>query len=246
MKNLLQDSDSQRRFSYRRRKAIMQPKLILFDLSDTLIDTRNFFRGRNIKINKKILELFEIKKTEEEILNALKASYRMTEKLWKRELSFFQILCQNLGVKVSKSRAVRMDNLFRKEFLESVRLKSSVQYVLSNLKRRGFIIAIISNYDEKTIIELLRHFRIRKYFSFIIGIDTTGLEKAKLKPFIYALEKTKIEPCEALMVGDDERQDIIPAKRLGMKTIKIKLKELEESSADLIIEDLKDLVDLLC
>jgi FMN phosphatase YigB (HAD superfamily) len=219
---------------------------IFVDLSDTLVDTDNFFKGKNVKATKEILELFGFKKTEKEILEALRVSYKEAEEFWRKKLSFFLLICRNLGIKISESKALEMDTLFRRKFLRSIKLKNSADYVLFKLREHGYKVAIISNYDESTISELLRSFRIEKYFEFIVGIDTTGVEKAKLEPFIYALNELRLKPEEVLMVGDDEHQDVIPAKRLGIKTVRILSNKAEKSEADFVIENLDSLVKLLC
>lgn len=216
-------------------------KGIFFDLSETLIDTKNFFKGKHIRINKQILSSYGIQKHLKEIEHAMRKTYLKMEKYWKRNTSFSFILCKNLGIHVSKNIAKKMDEEFRKKFIETVELKPYVKCTLSTLSE-SYVLAVISNYDNKTNEEILTKFNIRRYFKLVVGIDTTGMEKRKIIPFKFALRKLKLTPNEVLMVGDDERQDINPAKKIGIKSVRIIGRDNEKTIADFQIKELKELI----
>lgn len=88
----------------------------------------------------------------------------------------------------------------------------------------------------------LKDFGILDYFSSIFSSAEFGL----------ALQKTNCLPQQAIMIGDRLDNDIIPAKRIGMKTIWIKqgfsrlaqAKNLEER-ADWTVEKLIDVLPIL-
>lgn len=60
---------------------------------------------------------------------------------------------------------------------------------------------------------------IGKYFDRVIASAESGVAKPDLKIFTMALDKAKCDPSHAFMVGDRLDNDIIPAKKLGMKTV---------------------------
>ncbi|MBK6910120.1 MAG: HAD family hydrolase [bacterium] len=53
----------------------------------------------------------------------------------------------------------------------------------------------------------------------MISAGEYGLYKPDLRVFQHALERLRIEPHEALMVGDRPDNDVVPAKLLGIKTL---------------------------
>nr|MDO8080309.1 HAD family hydrolase [Candidatus Freyarchaeota archaeon] len=229
-------------------------KCVFFDVGGTLVDVKDFFRGRHIEADREILEQFGFKRTGEEVMVAVEKARMAKESLNLRgAVCFFQVLCQNLGIKVSNGVALEMDYLFIEKFSRDVELLDSVRFTLAELGRRGFRMAIISNFDEKFVRNVLRFFEIGEYFELVVGRDTTGLKKGELEPFRYALEKLGLKPCEVVMVGDDEYQDILPAKKLGIKTVKVEIgeganvsKELKEKSyADFAIKKLSALLEIL-
>lgn len=98
----------------------------------------------------------------------------------------------------------------------------------------------------------LENFGIRKYFDVIVASAEEGVEKPDRRIFEIALERAGIEASEAVMVGDRIDNDIVPAKKMGMKTIWVKqgnggfwkISGAEEK-ADLEAETLSDIVDML-
>ena len=100
--------------------------------------------------------------------------------------------------------------------------------------------------------ERLKDFGILDYFSTIFSSAEFGLAKPDPAIFRLALQKTNCLPQQAIMIGDRLDNDIVPAKRIGMKTIWIKqgfsrlaqVKNLEER-ADWTVEKLTDVLPIL-
>ncbi len=57
-----------------------------------------------------------------------------------------------------------------------------------------------------------------KIFKEIVTAETVVVTKPHEKGFLYILHKTKLPPASHLMIGDRDRVDLAPAKKLGMKT----------------------------
>ena len=67
--------------------------------------------------------------------------------------------------------------------------------------------------------ERIDNWGIGQYFEVVMASAEAGCAKPDPKIFTMALQKAKCEPGEAFMVGDRLDNDIIPAKKLGMKTV---------------------------
>ena len=92
---------------------------------------------------------------------------------------------------------------------------------------------------------------IGKYFDLVMASAETGVAKPDLKIFTMALDKAKCDPSHAFMVGDRLDNDIIPAKKLGMKTVWVRQGfaiyqsiDDEEKKPDYIVDSIDELVDL--
>src|SRR3989344_7142080 len=102
-----------------------------------------------------------------------------------------------------------------------VHLFDDSERIIDKLKK-DFRIGMITNIYELTAIKFKD-----KYFNFLKKFDTinlscdVGLMKPDYRIFNNTLTELCVNPDEAVMVGDNTRRDIIPAKELGMKTILI-------------------------
>ena len=92
---------------------------------------------------------------------------------------------------------------------------------------------------------------IGKYFDVVVASAEEGCAKPDLKIFSLALERAKCEPAEAFMVGDRLDNDIVPAKKLGMKTVWVRQGSAiyqtiddESKRPDYIVDSIEELVDL--
>lgn len=70
--------------------------------------------------------------------------------------------------------------------------------------------------------ERLQRFGLLRYFDFVIASADVKLFKPDPRIFLLALEKAGCEPHQAVMIGDRPDNDIYPAKRLGLRTIRVR------------------------
>ena len=86
----------------------------------------------------------------------------------------------------------------------------------------------------------------------MIASAEEGVAKPDPRLFEIALERASCLPSQAVMIGDRIDNDIIPAKRLGMKTIWIKQGfgqywqvSKDEERADAVVNNLSDICRIL-
>jgi len=97
--------------------------------------------------------------------------------------------------------------------------------VLTELKRKGFKLGIITNTvtsREEHVRTALRKIDIEKYFDYVSTSVDVGHEKPDERIFMTALRALKVKPYEAAMVGNRISSDIVGGNRMGMKTILFK------------------------
>ena len=83
---------------------------------------------------------------------------------------------------------------------------------------KKYKIGIIANQNPGTPARM-KKYGLAQYLDLIIASAEEGLEKPDLKIFELALERAGCLPENAVMIEDRLDNDIIPAKRLGLKTI---------------------------
>ena len=121
--------------------------------------------------------------------------------------------------------------------------------VLSGLYGK-YKLGIIANQSAGTQ-NRIDNWEIGQYFDIVVASAEAGCAKPDLRIFTMALSKAKCEPAEAYMVGDRLDNDILPAKKLGMKTVwvrqgyaRFQCVDDESKRPDYIVDSIDELTDL--
>ena len=123
--------------------------------------------------------------------------------------------------------------------------------VLRQLSDMGYKIGIIANQSAGTA-QRLEKWGLLKYISLVLSSAEEGIAKPESEIFLRALSRAECEPCEAVMIGDRLDNDIYPAKKLGMKTVRVKQgiaayqnPQGEAYTADFTVNSLYEIIDIL-
>jgi putative hydrolase of the HAD superfamily len=115
---------------------------------------------------------------------------------------------------------------FEKEFLDSMKLDKDVLRVIEYLKKRGYLLGILSNIPKEWGNYLIVKFGLNKYFSTIIFSGEYGTRKPNEKLYEIFVEIAKVKPENCYFI-DDNLINLKEARFLLMKTIWIKKEEQE-------------------
>lgn len=145
-------------------------------------------------------------------------------------------------------------NIYREYYKEKGmyenRLFDGVLDLLKNLKNQGKIIALATSKPKIFAIEILKHFEIYEYFSYIGGSDLDGILDTKEKVIKDVLINLKIEDTSKVVMIGDRKYDMIGASNLNIDTIGVlfgygTILELEKYNPKYIAETVEDLSELL-
>ncbi len=125
--------------------------------------------------------------------------------------------------------------------VQSQHLKSNKSLLeeLSKYFRPG----IISNFSGNLDL-ILKEFELADFFEFTIDSYYFGKSKPSLEIFERAIDILQLSPDKILYVGDNIERDIIPAKKVGMKTALICVKK-KQSIADFEILSLQEIIPIM-
>ena len=120
---------------------------------------------------------------------------------------------------------------------------------IETINNMNVVQSVCSNTGYGLISKILESIGIRRYFREIISSDETGL-KPSPEPYIYTLNKLKINAVNCIYVGDRIKMEINTAKTLGMTTVFVKSYLMEEkninySNADYSVESVYEMPILL-
>ena len=92
---------------------------------------------------------------------------------------------------------------------------------LAELKRRGYKLGVIANQNHGAELRL-KNWNLLHFFEVIAASSELGMAKPDSAFFEWALKQADCCPQNAVMVGDRMDNDIAPANRLGMHSVRLK------------------------
>jgi putative hydrolase of the HAD superfamily len=135
-------------------------------------------------------------------------------------IRYVQMICSAAHIDIAPEMQARILQKAFNQFTGIFKLFDEALPCLQELKKRYFMLGIISNAD-KSIREQISRNGLESYLDTIVTSDEVGVEKPLAPIFLAALTKTGIEPPEALYVGDQYQSDILGALNVGMKAVLI-------------------------
>lgn len=123
-----------------------------------------------------------------------------------------------------------------------------VYMTLMELTKMRIKLAVVSDAPAKEAWLRLCYLNLHHMFDVIVTFEDTGERKPNPGPFKKALDRLKVKPSEALMVGDWAERDVVGAAQVGMKTIFARYGdtfETQVSNADYDIDDVSQVVEIV-
>jgi putative hydrolase of the HAD superfamily len=224
----------------------MKIKAVLFDVDNTLIDFMTM-KQESCKAAVHAMTNTGLQMTEKEAYEKLLNTYFALG--LESDVAFTRFL-ENEKQFSHKIRAAAI-NAYLEEKTRFLQPYPNVETVLKKLQQRGLFLAIVTDAPKTKAYQRLLAMNIEAYFRFVVGYEDTNNTKASGLPFLLALENLRkelpgITNDEILMIGDSLERDIIPAKKLGLRTALSKYGEFktQDSSADFNLEDISDILNI--
>lgn len=213
-------------------------KLIIFDLDGTLYK----LNGGSFKksgIYKKVLE-----KTETYIVGKLNKTKKEAKLILKTILKEYgESISIGLEEKFKIDRYVYFNMTWNIPAKKYIKINSALRSQLIGIKN-NFDLALISDAPRIWINNVLKELKIEDIFTDNIFSGEGDTRKEFGNAFSRIIETLNIKPEYCIAVGDQEGTDIIPAKKIGIKTILIN-RQAESDVADYTIKDISELKNIL-
>jgi len=223
---------------------------IFFDIYGTLAG----FNPTREKIQKKILNKYEIDLTEDQISSGYKEAdefmayqkrikpIRIMEKK-ERELFFLQYelkILEKNNIHIEKSKVSKIWLEITKEKYE-LKIFNDVYRNIEYLKEKKIFSAGITNMEIDGDI-LINNLKLNDHLEFIITSKDANSEKPNSKIFNFCLDKANVLPENTILVGDQIESDIMGAINIGITPILIDRYDYYKDFKDCIkISSLDDL-----
>jgi len=189
-------------------------KAVLFDLDQTLID---FMKMKHMCVTNSVDAMIDaglkMKRAEAE-----KILFNLYEKYGIEYQKIFNVFLKKVLKKIDYKILAAGISSYRKTKVAYLEPYPHVIPTLTELKRRGLKLAIISDAPRLQVWIRLCDLKLHHLFDVVITLGDVKVRKPAARPFLKALEMLHIMPSEAIVVGDNPKRDIAGAKRLGIKT----------------------------
>jgi putative hydrolase of the HAD superfamily len=213
------------------------PKRILFDIDDTLFPTTEFAELARRNAIRAMIEM-GMRKSENELHAMLMAI--IAEK-GSNYPNHFNVLCARLKEK-RPARFVAAAVGAYHNTKTSIQPFPAVPSTLLSLREAGHKIYVATNGEATKQWDKLIRLQIALFFEDVFVSEELGEEKGP-SFFRKVVKRLGAKPGDCVMVGDREDADIIPAKAVGMHTIRMKTGRhaAAKSSAEFQANDFRDI-----
>ena len=209
----------------------MKQKVILFDLDGTITDPK-------IGITKSFQYALQHFGIQVDNLDALEPV--IGPPLKKSFSEFYHLSEEQIESAIEKYR-----ERFSTVGLYENELYDGMENLLKELSEAGYILEIASSKPTVFVEKICEHFKIKQYFTHIVGSFLDGRRGEKEEVVEEAIRLSKATPDHIIMVGD-RIYDVIGAHKKGIAVIGVSYgyggrQELEEAGADVIVDTVAQL-----
>ena len=200
-------------------------KGVLIDLDDTLYS----FEDAN---------LFALQKVYTQIKSVLRLSfddfYSLYKKHWTHlfgELgtvpsahcrhTMFQRLMEEEQIEKPYLWAQKLENTYFKNLLKGIKPDPRAVDFLKACRRRRIPVCLVTDLYGSIQVQKLKRLKLIRYIDYVVANDEVGIDKPHADMFLRALEKIKVAPKDAVMIGDNFEKDIQGAQALGIRAYQV-------------------------
>lgn len=234
-------------------------KLLIFDLDNTLINYGGVTKRAWIKTCQNGVEKYKLN------IDAMKIATKIIEvnnSIWEDEskrpkgnFSFYE-LRKSIVTKALSYLEINNEELVNWLVSNYSYFKYQAVYVfedvfdtLNELKKRGYILALLTNGDSAFQREKLKRFDLEKLFDGIFIDGEQGVGKPEKKAYDNVLNQFNIQPNQAWMIGDHYLWEVVAPKSYGLNAIwvnrgKLGVKGNEDIKADFVIKNIGELLEI--
>ncbi|MEO0095137.1 MAG: HAD-IA family hydrolase [candidate division WOR-3 bacterium] len=219
-------------------------KGVIFDLDNTLVD---FMAMKEAAVDSAVSAMIDAGLKMDKNIAKQKIFEIYKEVGIEDQTVFDKFLTREFGYIDSRIHAAGIVG-YRRAREATLVLYPHAYITLIELLKRGLRLAVVTDAPKLQAWLRLCQLNLHHLFDVVVTFEDTYKRKPDPAPFKVTLERLKIDPGEAIMVGDWAERDIVGAKVLGMKTVFARYGDTfgtKNSGADYEIDDIIQLLDII-
>ena len=190
---------------------INKPKVIFFDVNETLLDLG--------PLKESVAKIFEGRKELVTLWFTTMLQYSLVATVGDQYRDFGEIGAATLQM-VARNNDISLTEEKAKEALKPIRslpAHSDVPEALGRLKEEGFTLVTLTNSSNKAVEEQMTNSGLKKYFVQLLSVEDVGMYKPHSRVYNWAARKMGIKPAESMMIAA-HGWDVAGAKWAGWQT----------------------------
>lgn len=216
---------------------------LLFDLDGTLVDS---VPDLAFAVNETLVELGLAPFSQNIIRNWVGNGAKV---LIQRALSGNAEVSTDLDNTLVERALAIFFQVYQRHTCVETQLYSNVLETLTELKARGYRLAIITNKPERFIAPIIEGLALNGLFELVIGGDTLEKRKPDPLPLHYACQQLSVEVEQCVMIGDS-KNDILAAKAANMASVALTYgynygENIANYQPESVIDNFADLLDII-
>lgn len=217
--------------------------ILLFDLDGTLVDS---VPDLAFAVNETLVTL-DLAPFSQDVIRGWVGNG--ADILIQRALSGNAEISTSLDNTIKKRALALFYQVYGNHSCIETRLYPNVLETLTELKERGYRLAIITNKPERFIAPIINGLALNGLFELIIGGDTLEKRKPDPLPLNYACQQLSVTVEQCVMIGDS-KNDILAAKAANMQSIALTYgynygENIANYQSELVINHFADLLSKL-
>lgn len=137
-------------------------------------------------------------------------------------LLYFQKAIEHLTGKTEAKLTLECERRFWSSFLHEMKLLPGALRFLQAAKKKKMKMVIITDMTVQVQLQKILKLGIADHIDFIVSSEEAGREKPHPAVMQLALEKTGLKPDQVVMIGEDEKRDVLAAQAANITPISIR------------------------
>ncbi|HJJ47422.1 MAG TPA: HAD-IA family hydrolase [Methanocorpusculum sp.] len=135
--------------------------------------------------------------------------------------------------------------LFKAVERNALQIFAGMRELLSELKRAGVKLAIISNAKAEDLALRVKELGLEGIFDVLVTPDMFGVKKPKPEVYLKTLELLDVLPSESVMIGDRSDRDVEPPRAAGISAVHAWYGSFDVRDKICAVSDSRELISVL-
>lgn len=201
----------------------MAPKLVIFDLDNTLIRTKPAAKEGYKQAIYYLARQSSQAHNQDKLYNHWKriVSTLLGERKPHKRRFAYSLKALMAAHHLPETYYQQTLNLYEKVMLEHLEAQPGAKDLLSGLYKAGIKIAVTTGSEPAEAVKKLKAAELYPLIDVVITANDVGSMKPHPDFYLSALKQFKVKPESAVVIGDNQAEDINPALKLGLKAFRV-------------------------